>query len=62
METFAALLVNSSHKGQWRGALMFSLPYVWVNGWVSSREAGDLRRYRAHFDVTVMDKSDCSFN
>ena len=40
-------LVNSPHKGQWRGALMFSLICVWINGWVNNREAGDLRRYRA---------------
>ena len=46
--------VNSPHKGQWRGALMFSLICVWINGWVNNREAGDLRRYRVHYDVTVM--------
>ena len=46
--------VNSPHKGQWRGALMFSLIYVWINGWVNNREAGDLRRYRVHYDVIVM--------
>ena len=46
--------VNSPHKGQWRGALMFSLICVWINGRVNNREAGDLRRYRAHYDVTVM--------
>ena len=46
--------VNSPHKGQWRGALMFSLICVWINGWVNNREAGDLRRYHAHYDVTVM--------
>ena len=46
--------VNSPLKGQWRGALMFSLICVWINGWVNNREAGDLRRYRAHYDVTVM--------
>ena len=40
--------VNSPHKGQWRGALMFSLICVWINGWVNNREAGDLRRYRAN--------------
>ena len=45
-------LVNSPHKGQWRGALMFSLICVWINGWVNT---GDLRRYRAHCDVIVMD-------
>ena len=27
---------------------------VWINGWVNNREAGDLKRYRAHYDVTVM--------
>ena len=36
--------VNSPHKGQWRGALMFSLIFVWINDWVNNREAGDLRR------------------
>ena len=46
--------VNSPHKGQWRGALMFSLICVWIDSWVNNREAGDLRRYRAHYDVTVM--------
>ena len=46
--------VNSPHKGQWRGALMFSLIFAWINGWVNNREAGDLRRHRAHYDVTVM--------
>ena len=46
--------VNSPHKGQWRGALMFSLICVWINGLVNNGEAGDLRCYRAHYDVTVM--------
>ena len=46
--------VNSTHKGQWRKALMFSLICVWINGWVSNRKAGDLRRYRTHYDVIVM--------
>ena len=46
--------VNSPHKGQWRGALMFSLNWAWINGWINNREAGDLRRYRAHYDVIVM--------
>ena len=58
METFSALLaicagnspvpVNSPHKGQWRGVLMFSLICVWINGWVNNREAGDLRCHRGH--------------
>ena len=68
METFFALLAlcagNSpvtdefpAHKGQWRGALMFSLNCAWINGWVNNREAGDLRRHRAHYNVTVMTRS-----
>ena len=46
--------VNSPHKGQWRGALMFSLICVWINDWINNREAGDLRRYRAQYDVIVI--------
>ena len=46
--------VNSRHKGQWRGSLMFSLIYVWIIGWVNNGEAGDLRRHCAHYDVIVM--------
>ena len=46
--------VNSPHKGQWRGALMFSLICVWINDWVNNREAGDLRRYRVHYDVIIL--------
>ena len=46
--------VNSPHKGQWRGALIFSLICAWINGWVNKHEAGGLRRLRTHYDVTVM--------
>ena len=46
--------VNCPHKGQWCGALMFSLICVWINGWENNREAGDLRRHRTHYDVIVM--------
>ena len=46
--------VNSPHKGQWRGALMFTLICARINGWVNNCEAGDLRRYHAHYDVTIM--------
>ena len=48
--------VNSPRKGQWRGALMFSLICVWINGWVNNREAGDSRRNHAHYDVIVMSR------
>ena len=46
--------VNSRHKGQWRGALMFSFICAWINCCVNNREAGDSRRHRGHYDVTVM--------
>ena len=46
--------VNSPHTGQWRGALMFSVICARINGWVNNGEAGDLRRHRVHYDVTVM--------
>ena len=61
METFSALLalcegstVNSPHKSQWRGTF-FDLRLK--NGWANHRDAGDLRLYRAHYDVTVMHNS-----
>ena len=44
----------SRTNGQWRGALMFSLIYVWINDWANNREAGDLRRQHGHYDVIVM--------
>ena len=34
-------LVNSPHKGHWRGALMFSVIYAWTDSWVNNRDAGD---------------------
>ena len=47
--------MNSPHKGQWRGPLMFSLICTWISGSVKkNREARDLRRHRAPYEVTVM--------
>ena len=46
--------VDSPHKGQWRRALMISLSCAWTNGWANRRNAGDLRRHRTHYAVTVM--------
>ena len=64
MEAFSALLAscagNSPVPGEfpaqvpWRGALMFFLICTWIDGCVNSREAGDLRSHRAHYDVIVM--------
>ena len=46
---------------------MFSLICVWINGWVNNLEAGDLRRYRSHYDVIVMNfwplaRKDCALS
>ena len=46
--------MNSPHKGQWRGALMFSQICAWTNGWANSRDAGDMRRHYTRYDVTIM--------
>ena len=50
------LCLDIPHKSQWREALMFSLICAWINGWVNNGEAGDSRRHRAHYYVTVMSK------
>ena len=46
--------LDCPHKGQWRGALMFSLVGAWTNGSANNRDACDLRRHRTNYDVTVM--------
>ena len=48
--------VNSPHKGQWRGALMFSLFCVWINSWVNNGEASDLRRHCTQYDICITAK------
>ena len=64
METFSALLVlcagNSPVTGEFptqrpvTRSFAVSLIFVWINAWVNSREAGDLRRHCAHYNVIVM--------
>ena len=39
---------------------MLSLICAWTNGGVNNRDAADLRRRRAHYDVTVMTHDDRS--
>ena len=36
------------------GELTFSLICARINGWVNNSKAGNLRRYRTHYDVIVM--------
>ena len=66
MKQFSALwpfvLVNSPHKGQCRGSLMLPLICAWTNGWANNREAGDLRRYGAYYEVIVMLNEDVSIH
>ena len=58
METFPALLALCAgnlpvNSPQWRGALIFFI-CAWTNVWVNNRDTDDLRRHRAHYDVTVI--------
>ena len=41
-------------KGQWRGALMFSLICAWTSNWANNQNDGDLKRHFVHYGVTVM--------
>ena len=43
--------VNSPHRGQLRGALIFSL--IWTKGWVNNRDVGDLT-HCVHNHVIIM--------
>ena len=66
MEKFSALLAlcagNSPVTGEYTSqnwkpvtqSFMFSLIWAWIKGWVNNREARDLKRHRAHYDVTVI--------
>ena len=62
METFSALLafcagnspVSGELKCQWRGALKVYLICAWINDWINNREAGDLRRHCAFYEVIVI--------
>ena len=43
-------------KGKWRGALMlFFFICALTNDWANNLDAGDLRRHRSRYDVTVME-------
>ena len=46
--------VDSPHKGQRRGALMFCLICARTNGWANTWDAGDWGCHRAHYDITVI--------
>ena len=46
--------VDSPNKGQWRGALMFSLMCARTNGWAHNQDTGDFRRHGDHFDTIII--------
>ena len=63
METFSALLalcagnstVTNEFLSQRQVSRSFDVFYLCLTyGWLHNRDAGDLRRHRAHYDVTVM--------
>ena len=64
METFSALLAICAGNSPVPGEFPTQRPVTLSFGvffdlrlnkiWVNNREAGDLRRYRAHCDVSVM--------
>ena len=62
MKTFSALLAicarNSPVPGEFPAqrpvTRSFDVFFDLINDWVNNCEAGDLRRYRAHYDVMVM--------
>ena len=66
METFFALLAicvgNSSITDEFPAQRpvtgKFNVFCALINGWVTNGEAGDLRRHRVHYDVTVMIAAD----
>ena len=45
-------ILRTKASGAEHWCLLWSAP--WINRWVNNREAGDLRRHRAHYDVIVM--------
>ena len=65
METFSALLAvcvgNSPVPGEFSSQKPVTQSFdvffdLRLNKRVNNREAGDLRRYRAHYDVTLMNQ------
>ena len=62
METFSALLAicagNSPVTGEFpsQRPVTRSFDVFFENGWVNNREAGDMGRHHAHYDVIVIKK------
>ena len=63
METFSALLAICAGNSPVTGEFLLQRPVarsfdvfydVQTNDWANHRDAGDFRRHRAHYDLTVM--------
>ena len=58
MAAFSALLAicagNSPASGEFPAQRPVTRMCVWINGWENNCEGGGLRRYRALYDVIVM--------
>ena len=48
--------VTGEFPSQWSVTRSFDVSFIcaWINGWVNNRAAGDLRRHRSHYDITVI--------
>ena len=54
-EAFSALLaICAGNSPVTSDVELCCLICAWINAWVNTREAGDLRRHRVHYDVIVM--------
>ena len=64
MKTFSSLLalcdgnppVTGGFPSQKPVTRIYDVPLIcaWANGWAKTRDSGDLKRHRAHYDVTLM--------
>ena len=64
METFSTLLVLCAGNSLVPGEFLTQMPVTrnfvvffdlrWIDSWVNNRQADDLRRHHAHYDVIVM--------
>ena len=47
-------IVDSPHKGQWHGILMFSFICTWTNSLVNHWDPDDLRHHHDRYDIIIM--------
>ena len=47
------------HRSSLNPRVPVFINFAWTNSWENNRDAGDLRRHCAHYDVTIMDERAC---